>query len=238
MSLRLTDPRALLDRVSPERFMRLLHRDTQAPQLRTRIDVPVSEPKITVTAEESGHAGSGGERSGTVLSGRVQRFGDHADTDAIIPGQFCHLTDLKDLGDHCFEFVRPEFAAQARAGQNIVVAGEAWGSGSSREQAVWALQGAGIKAVLARSYAFIHKRNLVNEALPYLVVKDPAFYELCGEDDELRIDLSGEVLHVRSGRRFPAEAATPLLRALQQQGGLVSAIKQHGQQVFDTLTSA
>ena len=60
------------------------------------------------------------------------------------------------------------FAGRARAGQSIVVAGEGWGSGSSREQAVWALLGAGIQAVVARSYAFIHKRNLVNEALPYL----------------------------------------------------------------------
>ena len=78
------------------------------------------------------------------------------------------------LGDHCFEFVRPGFPERARGGQSVVVAGEGWGSGSSREQAVWALQGAGVKAVIARSYAFIHKRNLVNEALPYLVVRDDA----------------------------------------------------------------
>ncbi len=70
---------------------------------------------------------------------------------------------------------------KARDGATIVVAEEGWGSGSSREQAVWALQGAGIQVVIARSYAFIHKRNLVNEALPFLVVKDPEFYALVGE---------------------------------------------------------
>src|SRR5207302_5629848 len=118
-----------------------------------------------------------------------------------IPGEFCHLTSQQELGDHCFHHVRPEFASLARGGRNIVVAGEAWGSGSSREQAVWALQGAGVVAVIAKSFAFIHKRNLVNEALPYLVVDDPAFYELAVEDAELSIDLdAGEVEHVPTGR--------------------------------------
>ena len=174
----------------------------------------------------------------TTVHGRVQRFGDHVDTDAIIPGQFCHLTNLTELGDHCFEFVRPGFATLARGGRTIVVAGEAWGSGSSREQAVWALLGAGIQAVVAKSYAFIHKRNLVNEALPYLVITDEAFYELVGEDDELELDLSGSVLHVRSGRRFTAQPVTPLLLALQREGGLVSAIKRHGAAVFTALTAS
>jgi aconitate hydratase/homoaconitate hydratase len=168
----------------------------------------------------------------------VQRFGDHVDTDAIIPGQFCHLTSLDELGGKAFHFVRPEFQELARAGRNIVVAGEGWGSGSSREQAVWALQGAGIAAVIARSYAFIHKRNLVNEALPYLVVTDSAFYELAGEDAELEIDLAaGEVIHVASGRRFAANGSSPMILALQREGGLVAAIQRHGAGVFSVVAA-
>src|SRR5260370_10382805 len=85
--------------------------------------------------------------------------------------------------------VRPDFFARAQSGQTVVVAGEGWGSGSSREQAVWALIGAGIKAVIAKSYAFIHKRNLVNEALPYLTVSDPDFYGLAADNQELSITL-------------------------------------------------
>ena len=112
------------------------------------------------------------------------------------------------------------------------------GSGSSREQAVWALQGAGIQAVIARSFAFIHKRNLVNEALPYLRVEDPAFYELVGEDDELDVDLGGTVTHLASGRRFLAQAPTPMIRALQREGGLVSAVRRHGRAVFTELAGA
>ncbi len=234
MGLVLSDPRALLAKVSPERLARVLHRDHRPVVMSLRVE----EPIIAYTDAGPGRDDEGGRRAPAVLRGGVQRFGDHVDTDAIIPGQFCHLTDLTELGDHCFAFVRPDFAARARAGQTLVVAGEGWGSGSSREQAVWALQGAGIVAVVARSYAFIHKRNLVNEALPYLVVRDPAFYELCGEADELEVDLSGSVLHVKSDRRFPAEVATPLLQALQRQGGLVSAIKKHGRDVFTVLTAA
>ena len=174
------------------------------------------------------------------LRGRVQRFGDHVDTDAIIPGEFCHLTDARGARrSKAFHYVRPEFSARAQAGQTIVVAGEGWGSGSSREQAVWALQGAGIKAVIAQSYAFIHKRNLVNEALPYLVVTDPRFYELAAEDAELSVDLAaGTVTHVASGLTFKAERPSPIVQALQREGGLVPAIRHHGSQVFDALGGA
>jgi len=172
------------------------------------------------------------------VRGRVQRFGDHVDTDAIIPGQFCHLTKLDELGAKAFHFVRPEFVERARAGRTIVVAGEGWGSGSSREQAVWALQGAGIVAVIARSYAFIHKRNLTNEGLPYLVVPDADFFTLADEDAELAIDLErGAVTHVASGRSFAAHGATAIIRALAREGGLVSAVKRYGKDVFQILAA-
>jgi aconitate hydratase/homoaconitate hydratase len=168
----------------------------------------------------------------------VQRFGDSVDTDAIIPGEFCHLTDLQALGEKCFYYVRPEFRERAREGATIVVAGEGWGSGSSREMAVWALQGAGIQAIIAKSYAFIHKRNLVNEALPYLVVNDPAFYELAEEGRELEVDLaSGTVRDVASGQTFQAQVATPMIQALQAAGGLVPAVQRHGKDVFSALSA-
>ena len=118
------------------------------------------------------------------------------------------------------------------------MAGEGWGSGSSREMAVWALQGVGIQAVIAKSYAFIHKRNLVNEALPYLVVTDPAFYTLATEGAELEVDLArGVVRDVVSGREFQAQTPSPLIQALTAEGGLVAAVKRHGKDVFSALTA-
>jgi 3-isopropylmalate dehydratase small subunit len=130
--------------------------------------------------------------------------------------------------------VRPEFPARVAAGATIVVAGEGWGSGSSREHAVWALIGAGVKAVIARSFAFIHKRNLVNDALPYLVVDDPRFYELADEGAEVSVDLAAGQVSV-AGQRFNARTTTPIIRALTAAGGLVPAIQRYGTGVFTRL---
>ena len=226
------DPRELLAAIDQDRYLRILRRGEQSLP-----SVTLSEPEVATVAESGPSTASASSVAPVTVVGRTQRFGNHIDTDAIIPGQFCHLTDFKELGDHCFEFVRPGFADLARAGQNIVVAEEGWGSGSSREQAVWALKGAGIAVVIAKSYAFIHKRNLVNEALPFLVVTDDEFYELTGDDDELSVDLSGEVTHVGTGRRFQAKGTTLLISALQREGGLVPAITRNGPQVFGRLTS-
>ena len=191
------------------------------------------EPAASPGASEV--AGTAPARTG-LLRAQVQRFGDHVDTDAIIPGEFCHLTDSAALGAHCFAHVRPEFAARAREGRTLIVAGEGWGTGSSREQAVWALQGAGIRAVIAKSFAFIHRRNLVNEAVPHLVLTDPDFHALVAEGDAVEVDpRSGVVTHVPSGRRFTASPVSPLVHALQSEGGLVPAIRRLGRHVFEVL---
>lgn len=232
VGMKISDPRPWLAKIDQDRFNRLLHRDSGKPMPEVRS----IEPTVETTANAGGAAAAGGAKK-PVLKGKVQRFGDSVDTDAIIPGQFCHLVKLEELGEKAFHFVRPEFPARAKEGRNIIVAEEGWGSGSSREQAVWALQGVGIQAVIAKSYAFIHKRNLVNEAVPYLVVRDDAFYKLAQEDSELEIDLAtGKVLHVASGKSFAAEDPSQIVQALQREGGLVSAIKRHGQQVFEALS--
>src|SRR5262249_37506055 len=153
--MKVSDPRPYLASVDRDRYAKLLERETHPYEVRA------AEPTVEV-ARPKFDTGQSGAQAARTVTGQVQRFGDHVDTDAIIPGEFCHLTKLEELGAKAFHFVRPEFAARAKAGQTIVVAQEGWGSGSSREQAVWALIGAGITAVVAKSYAFIHKRNLVN----------------------------------------------------------------------------
>jgi aconitate hydratase/homoaconitate hydratase len=228
LAMTIRDPRPLLARVDRARWERILGRGARAvPEVRT------TEPEVALAPPAHG-AGAGAAAARARLVGRIQRFGDHVDTDAIIPGEFCHLVRLDELGAKAFAFVRPEFVARVAAGQDVVVAGEAWGSGSSREQAVWALQGAGVRAVIAKSFAFIHKRNLVNEALPFLVVPDEAFYELAREGEEITIDFDrGEV--AAGGRTFAAHGATPMVQALSRAGGLVPAIQRHGTSVFTHL---
>lgn len=230
MELKIADPRPLLAKVSREKFDTILGRGA-----RRLPEITVSEPEIALAEKHAGGGAAAGAAAGGTVIGRVQRFGDNIDTDAIIPGQFCHLTKTEELGEKCFHFVRPEFVARVREGRTIVVAEEGWGSGSSREQAVWALQGAGVRAVIAKSFAFIHKRNLVNEALPYLVVSDPAFYELATEDAEVSIDLARSTVTV-GGKSFAARGTTPMIQALTREGGLVPAIQRHGQKVFTTLS--
>ena len=170
------------------------------------------------------------------MRSRIQRFGDNVDTDAIIPGQFCHLTTLEDLGAKAFHIVRPAFVQRAREGARVVVAGQGWGSGSSREQAVLALKGAGVEAIIAKSYAFIHKRNLVNEALPFLVVEDATFYELAREGEEIELDLARGAVRV-AGREFRAEEPSKIIQSLASEGGIVPAIQRHGRTVFEKLTA-
>jgi 3-isopropylmalate dehydratase small subunit len=233
VEMAVADPRPLLARVDRGRFLQLLGR----PDPSRPIEVRRAEPAVAVEPPPA-PASAPSSPGRTRLAGRVQRFGDHVDTDAIIPGEFCHLMDMEEIGRHAFHHVRPEFHARARAGQTLVVAGEGWGSGSSREHAVWALQGAGIQAVIARSYGFIHKRNLVNEGLPYLVVKAPAFHALVEEDAALEVDLAaGTVRHLASGQTFEAERPSAIVQALHQEGGLTAAIERHGPRVFETLST-
>jgi aconitate hydratase/homoaconitate hydratase len=232
LSMRVSDPRPLLDRIDHARLDSILQRQRNAPP----VEITVSEPEIAQAAPRAAAERQGA--AGGVIRAQVQRFGDSVDTDAIIPGEFCHLTDLTALGEKAFYYVRPEFRQRAKDSATIVVAGEGWGSGSSREMAVWALQGIGIQAVIAKSFAFIHKRNLVNEALPYLVIRDEEFYELATEGAELEVNLdSGVVRHVVSGREFQAQTPTPMIQALTAAGGLVKAIQTHGKEVFAALTA-
>ena len=233
LDMTIRDPRPLLARVDRDRLNQILRRRGKG----IPPHITISEPDVEVAAPGSA-ASHDTARAGGMVRGRAQRFGDAVDTDAIIPGEFCHLTRLEDLGAKCFHYVRPDFVQKAHNGATIVVAEEGWGSGSSREHAVWALQGAGIQAIIAKSYAFIHKRNLVNEAVPHLVVRDPAFYEAAQEGAELEVDLAtGRVRETGTGREFQAQVATPMIQALQAEGGLVPAVQRHGKDVFAALTA-
>jgi aconitate hydratase/homoaconitate hydratase len=234
LDMQVTDPRPLLAQIDRDRLDAILQRRPT----RSVPEIAISEPHIDLAEQREGEHEAAGKGGAVLVRGRVQRFGDSVDTDAIIPGEFCHLTDFAALGDKCFYYVRPEFRERAKNGATIVVADEGWGSGSSREHAVWALLGAGIQVIIAKSYAFIHKRNLINEALPYLVVRDPEFYEMAAEGAELEVDLaSGRVRDTASGREFQAQVATPMIQALTAEGGLVAAVQHHGKDVFSALTA-
>jgi len=99
------------------------------------------------------------------ITGRAWKFSDNVDTDQIIPAEYLVTGDIKELARHAFEKARPEFASSAKKG-DLIVAGDNFGCGSSREHAPRALIGAGISCVIAKSFARIFYRNSINIGLP------------------------------------------------------------------------
>ncbi len=158
------------------------------------------------------------------IEGRVWKFGDHVDTDVIIPARYLNVSDEHELAQHCFVDVRPEFVKEVEAG-DIAVAGVNFGCGSSREQAPWAMKGAGIGAIIAKSFARIFYRNACNIGLP--VLESEEVPEQVNEGDRLSIDLSlGTIVEVSGGRRFFARPIPDFMRDTLSAGGLVKYLKK------------
>lgn len=162
------------------------------------------------------------------LLGRAQVFGDNVDTDAIIPGDACHLVTPEELGPHCFKYFRPDFRAKAANRNTIVVAGRAWGCGSSREHAVWALKGAGIKVILAKSIAYIHKRNLVNEGVPFITMEGAeGFYNQVRESDWLLVEVNhGIVMCMPAGDGHDGTAPSGVAGEILDDGGIIATTRR------------
>jgi 3-isopropylmalate/(R)-2-methylmalate dehydratase small subunit len=157
------------------------------------------------------------------LAGRAWKFKDDIDTDAIIPGRYLVINDPEGLAKHVFEGVRPEFAGKVEAG-DFVVAGTNFGCGSSREHAPLGLKGAGVKAVVAKSFARIFFRNAINIGLPLFVCAD---VDRIRDGDSIEIDADEGVIYNRSrGESYKTTPLPPFLQEIVETGGLVSYTKR------------
>ncbi|WP_247730360.1 3-isopropylmalate dehydratase small subunit [Halovivax limisalsi] len=149
--------------------------------------------------------------------GRAWVFGDDVDTDQITPSRFLVSSDPDELADHAFNDLRPEFAGAVRPG-DFVVAGENFGSGSSREHAPLALRGAGVEAVVAQSFARIFFRNAINIGLPVLIFPDA---DCIGDGDRISVDVdTGAVTNHETNEEYRAESLPDFLQELVDAGGL------------------
>lgn len=158
------------------------------------------------------------------LRGRVWKYGNNVDTDVIMPGRYCHITDLKELSKHVMEDLDATFAKEVRAG-DVVVGGNNFGCGSSREVAPAGLKAAGVSCVIANSFARIFFRNCINIGLP--IVESPGFAAACAKGDEVEVDLEkGALRNLTNGKTATIAPYPPEIRAIIDAGGLMNYIKK------------
>lgn len=163
--------------------------------------------------------------------GKVWKFGDNIDTDAIIPARHLTTTDPAELARHCMEDLDAQFAGNVGAG-DIIVAGENFGCGSSREHAPIAIQAAGIACVVARSFARIFYRNAFNMGLP--IFESAELWDRVATGQQIEVDGdAGSILIVGSeAQPLSIEPIPPFMQELIRDGGLMRHItlkKQHAQ---------
>jgi 3-isopropylmalate/(R)-2-methylmalate dehydratase small subunit len=152
------------------------------------------------------------------LSGKVYRMEDNINTDVILPGRWCHLTDEDELAKHCMEDCDKDFHKKIKRG-DIIVADKNFGCGSSREVAPLSIKAAGISAVVARSFARIFYRNSINIGLP--IFESPECADATEAGDELRIDIfGGKIVNVTKDREFTFAPFPPFMKTIIEKGGL------------------
>jgi len=155
--------------------------------------------------------------------GRAWRYGDHVDTDVIIPARYLTTSDPGELAHHALEDLDPRFAEGVRAG-DVVVAGHNFGCGSSREHAATCLKAAGVSAVVAGSFARIFFRNAINTGLT--VVTCPDAVAATEEGDDVEVDVAaGVVRNGTKGASWETEVLPDFVMAIVAAGGLVPWVR-------------
>ena len=158
------------------------------------------------------------------VRGRIHIYGDNVDTDVIIPARYLNTTDPAELAAHCMEDIDSGFANNVLQG-DIMVAGENFGCGSSREHAPIAIKASGVACVVAKSFARIFYRNAINIGLPILQCPEAADGIKAG--DEVEVDTaSGKIANLSAGKSYQAMPFPPFMQQLIAAGGLIAYAKE------------
>jgi len=160
-----------------------------------------------------------------ILAGNSVKLGDNINTDLIISGRYKFaITDMKELSKYLFEDIDPNFGKKIVPGKSIVVAGDNFGCGSSREQAPLVIKEAGLVCVIAKSFARIFYRNAFNIGLA-LIEADTS---KIGENDELEIDLDKSTIkNITNNTVLKITPLPKIMRTLLLDGGLVAHVKKN-----------
>lgn len=157
------------------------------------------------------------------IGGKIIKFGDNINTDVIIPGRYLVSIDPQELAKHAFEPLGPDVQKRLWSSQ-VVVGGRNLGCGSAREQAASCLIGAGIKAVLAKSFSRVFFRNCINTGLP--AIESPEAAEASPDGGEVSIDLERGIVEVE-GKSFSFTPYPESLKQILDAGGLISYLAKY-----------
>lgn len=157
------------------------------------------------------------------IRGQAHILGHHVDTDVIIPARYLLTSDPAELARYVFEDLDPALRQRVRPG-DILVAGENFGQGSSREHAPLAIKGLGVSCMVARSFARIFYRNAFNVGLPVVECQDAHAHT--SEGDALEVDLAtGQVTNVTRGEVYAGTPVPEFMQRLLALGGLVGYVR-------------
>lgn len=160
----------------------------------------------------------------TPLEGFCWTYRDNIDTDVIIPARYLNTSDEKELASHCLEDIDTTFAGNVKQG-DIIIAGENFGCGSSREHAPIAIKASGVSVVIAKSFARIFFRNAINIGLP--ILEHPVLCDECEKGDKISVDLNnGIVKNLTKDKTYHCESFPPEIQDLINQGGLINYTKK------------
>ncbi|MDL2324904.1 3-isopropylmalate dehydratase small subunit [Ruminococcaceae bacterium OttesenSCG-928-A16] len=154
--------------------------------------------------------------------GTVHKYGDNIDTDAIVAARYLNTASAEELATHCMEDIDPGFVQRMKKG-DILVAGQNFGCGSSREHAPLALKTAGISCVIVPSFARIFYRNSINIGFPILESAQAAAEIQNGHEVEVDFD-TGKIVDKTTGKTYQAQPFPPFIQNIIQAGGLLNAI--------------
>lgn len=158
------------------------------------------------------------------VTGKVHKYGDHIDTDAIIAARYLNTSDPDELAAHSMQDIDAEFVSRVSEG-DFIIAGRNFGCGSSREHAPLAIRTAGVSAVIAASFARIFYRNSLNIGLP--IIESPEAAERISAGDELRVDFeAGTIEDLTTGESFAFQPLEGIAAELLEAGGLVPLVRR------------
>lgn len=157
-----------------------------------------------------------------IAKGLVHKYGDNIDTDVIIPARYLNTPDMKELAKHCMEDIDTEFAGRVKQG-DIMVGGENFGCGSSREHAPASIKAAGVDCVIAKTFARIFYRNAINIGLPIMECPEAAEAIEAGETVSVNFD-TGVITNETKGETYQAVPFPEFIQEIISAGGLMNSI--------------